>query len=1214
MCHNLSRTEHVAPAARAACRVVVVVLSVGLANVARATEQVDYFVDDSLCGTLARDHQPRPVYFAGQHKRTYVTYMDHDFNACVVAYDHDTRQWIGPARVDDCRTRDGHNAPAILITRDGMIHLFYGCHNHPVKYARSAKPEDISAWQTGQEIGSKATYTYGVQTNAGELLLFYRYGGAGRRSPLRVHHSTDGGKTWDTGKVILDYGGQSWVKIRDTLYDPKSDRVHLGLWELSRKGWWNVHHVLYDPGQRRLEAMNGTPLGPATTKQALIEAGCRVAGKDDQRFNFDMALCEAGPCFFVHENWKRKDYRFVAWDPGKKTWRLSRPPVDRFEGLRSFELHPDGNGRFRLLGIRITDPPTPFTGGDLVVWTSADGGTTWDGGKTLVDRRKLGHGLVALNLCESYAGSGPFIIIQEHWRADSKKLPRHLGSIYDDAPWRFNKRLYALDAEYRFIKRPRWRPVVEAEAAFWRRDLAGKIAWKEGNPALSAKTGSGYPLGGSLHVLVRNHTDHPIKIEDVLLNGQPARALREKRTVVWWRVQPNPVPSRGMAEVTARLRTPVQQPTRVELMVKGGPTLQVDIATKPLPFRIETIGMGPGVDHMTVYVTRQTDDPVEIKRIEIDGVNAGELARFLAPRFFQGTCPIVLRLPPAWTTGSFHAVKVVDATGRSTGHVFRVPPRYTPLGTYGHHNFDTYAANDLNTYVCFGGLSRASLDRLARLHMRGAFHIGFADPSEDVRGHPAIAGYLQRDEPDCADYGVKDRPHHERIGHHAQQMVEHALRLYELDPKTVLWQTLDLTYKPANWFHYGLVADVTNTDAYPLVIGAPLTFVRDVVQTARSSCAPRPLVFTFQSGWEEAKGRGWNRPPFADEMRRMMLYAIGSGARGLVSYIHCSEKVGSWMGHGTNEFPDLWYEQGRMYRSLSLIDELLQIAHPLRIESTRPDGLWVATLLAGPEAMIVVVVNDNYTSKADVFEQTPVKSVRLQVPRPRWLVPKQCARVDDGRVQPITMAVADGQIEVAIDQVEAGELFLISQDPSLPERLLKEFERRQTRLATVLLGDRREALRREAARSADARYLPFRYRPYKVEGRAINGYGISRADLWNPSREKHNGLEYWQGKGASRMGVSWTFDVPTERGGKRHTFLWMGRIWGTGKAAGRMTLRNEAGKALAAVAVPLSPTALHRRALPALAAGKYTIELVQKHDGEKGGRIAKAAFVVPVSP
>ncbi len=1197
-------------ARRSTCGIALVLSTFGLVGVAQASNQVPYVVDDSLCGTLARDHQPRPVFFAGRHRRTYLTYMDHNFDACVVAYDHQTNAWMGPVRVDDCRTRDGHNAPAILITRDGTIHLFYGCHNHPVKYARSVAPEDISQWETGREIGSRATYTYAIETASGELLLFYRFGGAGRRSPLKVHHGTDGGKTWDAGKAILDYGGQSWVKIRDALYDARSDRVHLGLWELSRKGFWNVYHVLYAPARRRLVAMNGTGLGPATTKQALIKAGCRVAGKDDQRFNFDMALRDGVPSFFAHENWKRKDYRFVAWDGGKKTWLTTRPPVERFEGLRSFELHTDGRGRFRLFGIRITDPPTPFNGGDLVVWASTDGGKTWADGRTLVDRRKLGHGLVALNLCQPYAGTGPFIIIQEMWRVDSKNLPRHLGSIYDDAPWRFNKRLYALDGSYRFIPRPRWRPSLEVDAAFWRQDLARKIAWKEGNPALMAKTGAGYPLAGSLHVLIRNHTDRPTEVSDVMLNKAPTKALREKRQVVWWRVQPNPMPPRGIAEATIRLRNPIKGPAEVRLMASERQSVVADVAVKPLGFRIETIGMGPGPDHAMIYVTKQTDAPVEIKRIEIDGRHAGELARILAPRFFDGTCPIALRLPPGWSAGSFHAIKVTDATGRSTGHVFRVPPRYVPLGTYGHHNFETYAANDLNTYVCFGGLSRGSLDRLAGLHMRGAFHIGYGDPPEEVRGHTAIAGYLQRDEPDCADYGVKDRPHHERIGHQAQQMVEHARRLYRLDPKTVLWQTLDLTYKPANWFHYGLVADVTNTDAYPLVIGAPLTFVRDVVQTARSGCAPRPLVFTFQSGWEEAKGRGWNRPPFADEMRRMMLYAVGSGARGLVSYIHCSEKVATWIGHGTNEFPDLWHEQGRTYRSLALIADLLLMAHPLRIESDRPDKLWVATLLTGPGAMVIVVVNDCYTSQAGAFEQTPAKHVRLQSPRPPWLKPKSCVRVDDGRIEPIAMTVKD-QIKLTIDRIDAGNVFLITQDPSQPERLRADFRRRQDRVAAALQTAQRNALRRQATQSAETRYVPFRYARFKVDGTAVGGYGITSPSLWNPNREKHNGLEYWEPKGKSRKGVAWAFDVAADRAGKPHTFIWMGRIWGAGQATGRMVLRNQTGKELSSTPVPSGPEQIHRWAFTPPSTGKHTLELTQDHDGEKGARIAKTAYLVP---
>ncbi len=754
---------------------------------------------------------------------------------------------------------------------------------------------------------------------------------------------------------------------------------------------------------------------------------------------------------------------------------------------------------------------------------------------------------------------------------------------------------------------------LKVEAAFWRPDVAARIAWQEGNPLLSAKTGSGYPLAGSLHVLTHNAADDHVRVDDVLLNGEPCKTLREKRRVVWWRVQPNPVPAGAMAEATVRLRKPLDGRVELRLVVaEGGPT-QACIDVKPLPLRIETVGVGPSPDQLMVYVTRQSDAPVEIKAVELDYVDVTRSARVLAPRFSHGTCPIAVTLPEAWATGSFHGVRLIDAGGGATGHVFRVPPPYTPLGTYGHRAFETYAANGLNTYVCFGGMSRAGLDQLRGLGMRGAFHVGYGDPSEEVRGHPAIAGYLQRDEPDCADYGVKDRPHHQRIGHQAQQMVEHARRLAELDPKTVLWQTLDLTYKPANWFHYGLVADVTNTDAYPLVVGAPLTFVRDVVRTARSGCAPRPLVFTFQSGWEEAKDRGWNRPPFADEMRRMMLYAVGSGARGLVSYIHCSEKVGTWIGHGTNEFPDLWYEQGRTFRALGLIADLLRVAHPLRIDADRPDKLWVATLLVGPDAMIVVVVNECYTSAARVFEQTLAKDVHLVVPRPSWLTPKQCVRVDDGQMHPIAMKTSGDEIELTIDRIDAGDLLLLARDPALPRQLADEFGRRQARLASVLLANRREALRREAIRSGEARYLPFRYARFKVDGRAVNGYGATRADLWNPNREKHNALAYWQGKGKSRMGVAWTFEIPADRAGRQHTFLWMGRIWGSGQAEGTMTFCDATGKELARTPVIPGATQVHRWSITAPAAGRYTIELTQSHDGEKGGYLAKAAFVIPAS-
>jgi hypothetical protein len=70
----------------------------------------------------------------------------------------------------------------------------------------------------------------------------------------------------------------------------------------------------------------------------------------------------------------------------------------------------------------------------------------------IVDRRTLGHGVHDLNLTENPHSGGPWIIFQEAWKENSKDLPRRNGSILDDAPFRFNKRLYALDEAFDYVR------------------------------------------------------------------------------------------------------------------------------------------------------------------------------------------------------------------------------------------------------------------------------------------------------------------------------------------------------------------------------------------------------------------------------------------------------------------------------------------------------------------------------------------------------------------------------------------------------------------------------------------------------------------------------------------------------------------------------------------------------------------------------------------
>ena len=425
-----------------------VVATLALVFGSASAQEMPFFAFDSLRGTLARDHQPRAVFFEGRYRRTYVTYLDHFFDARVTYYDHDEKRWSHPVRVDDCRTRDGHNAPAILVTHDGFLHLFYGCHNHPVKYARSVEPEDVSEWHLGTEIGSKATYTYGVELKNGHLLLFYRFGGAGRHSPMKMHRSADGGKTWDDGREVVDFEGDSWVKIRDVLYDPGKDRVHLALWEGNRK-YWNAFYACYDPSADRMLALSGTDLGETATKTGLKANASALVG-DNARASLDMVL-HGGVPYFVLVRPHKKRYSFAQWD-GE---RLVEAPIPASD-LGALELdarEESGQVVFRLFALRANGPPTGFSGRDLMVWTSRDGGATWDSGRVLLDRRRLGHGLTGVNITENYPGNGPFLITQEEWLEISKNLPRRQGSILDDAPFRFNKRLYALDGAFQFVTR-----------------------------------------------------------------------------------------------------------------------------------------------------------------------------------------------------------------------------------------------------------------------------------------------------------------------------------------------------------------------------------------------------------------------------------------------------------------------------------------------------------------------------------------------------------------------------------------------------------------------------------------------------------------------------------------------------------------------------------------------------------------------------------------
>jgi hypothetical protein len=160
---------------------------------------------------------PRAIYFAGKHRRTYVGWLTSEGDVRLGYYDHDSAE-LRAVTVRAALQKDDHANPTLYIDGDGRITIFYSAHGGSAVYFRICRvPEEIC--ELGNEhvlpVNSEGRmgYTYPTPvwlSKEDRLYLFWR--GGNYKPTFSICENLSENRWSDAATLIEDSGHRPYIR------------------------------------------------------------------------------------------------------------------------------------------------------------------------------------------------------------------------------------------------------------------------------------------------------------------------------------------------------------------------------------------------------------------------------------------------------------------------------------------------------------------------------------------------------------------------------------------------------------------------------------------------------------------------------------------------------------------------------------------------------------------------------------------------------------------------------------------------------------------------------------------------------------------------------------------------------------------------------------------------------------------------------------------
>ena len=333
---------------------------------------------------------PRAVYYEGQHKRTYVGWVNKAGDVQAAYYDHQTRT-VTSATLRAKLQYDDHANPAILIRPNGRLMVFYSRHGdkEAMFYRISNSPESIASWgremQIKTNIEGKYGYTYPnpVQLSAEDNLIYLFWRGGDFKPNFST--SKDGINFSPARTLIKGSGDRPYIKFESN----GTDKIHFAFTDghPRKEPTNNIYYAYYYNGAiykadgTKIRDMAGLPIEPAEADK-VYDA---VAGSA-RAWIWDIALDSSGHPVIVYATFPKETehhYRYARWS-GSKWEDFEIVAAGRWfpqtqEGRKEREPFYSGG-----VVLDHSDPSIVYLSRqingvfEIEKWVTSDGGANWN--------------------------------------------------------------------------------------------------------------------------------------------------------------------------------------------------------------------------------------------------------------------------------------------------------------------------------------------------------------------------------------------------------------------------------------------------------------------------------------------------------------------------------------------------------------------------------------------------------------------------------------------------------------------------------------------------------------------------------------------------------------------------------------------------------------------------------------------------------------------